>query len=639
MGHYIAGSRIRPNMGRVLIVVVILSSLFAFTTLYRLNTFVASAITPPDSCFNFDSGTITGYYYNENNDSEQAACPKNVDIPSTIGGVPVTTIGTAAFGGKSLTSVSFPSSVVSIQNEAFGGNSLATITFSEGLQSIGYQAFMFNQITSLVLPDSLTTVGEGAFFYSSNLVNLHIGSGLAGLPNGVFQGSGLKELYIPSTVTSFTQSTFQSSYIEKLTIGEANYNGPAILDIPYAAFQGQEISELKLYQNVRLIDEFAFAYNNLDGILSYPDILPEALESIGYAAFQGNEITAVILPNVHTMGDYPFNLNPITSVTIGTSDYTGPALLDVPPMTAPFYGPIASLSLGPIVRSIKDDAFNSHRLTSLDLPNSVQTIGDDAFANNRLTSINIPDSVTSIGSDAFSSNFDSSDPHSITVTIGSGIQTIGDGAFSSNPTLDEVYISGNPVMSDSTFDYSGGICGGTELSKCYIRIYAPHPEFVETYGPGRLVTTLDWNDNLAMRLGYIINPATYQVGYESSTGETLAPSVMSGISPTLADYTFAANQSGDFSLYYLGGDEIPLSPPDFDGYVTPSAYNLTLAGGSNIYTFVYASVNSGSAEPSSEDALGENLANTGINWLGIMALGGLTIFGAILTIKTTRKQL
>jgi len=73
------------------------------------------AITYTDeSCFEFDSGTITSY---------SDTCPKDVVIPKTIDGVTVTSIGEFAFGGSSVTSVIIPNTVTSI------GNALGSITW------------------------------------------------------------------------------------------------------------------------------------------------------------------------------------------------------------------------------------------------------------------------------------------------------------------------------------------------------------------------------------------------------------------------------------------------------------------------------------------------------------------------------
>ena len=74
-------------------------------------------LTASESDFVFSNGTITGYI----------GGGVAVEIPSTIGGVPVTGIGESAFAGFSnLTSVNIPVSVTSIGNKAFLGCSART---------------------------------------------------------------------------------------------------------------------------------------------------------------------------------------------------------------------------------------------------------------------------------------------------------------------------------------------------------------------------------------------------------------------------------------------------------------------------------------------------------------------------------
>jgi len=102
-----------------------------------------NAATPPDSCFAFNAATntITDYYDTEGNAAGAPACTRDVDIPSSIGGVEVTSIGYGAFSVNQLTSVTIPDSVT----------------------SIGDFAFYINQLTSVTIPDSVTSIGESVF--------------------------------------------------------------------------------------------------------------------------------------------------------------------------------------------------------------------------------------------------------------------------------------------------------------------------------------------------------------------------------------------------------------------------------------------------------------------------------------------
>ena len=89
-----------------------------------------------------------------------------VAIPSTIDGLPVTTIGSGAFYGiSSLTGVTIPDSVTGIGNYAFSGcTSLTRVTIGNGVTAL--EEGVFNRCTRLagvIIPNSVTNLGSGAF--------------------------------------------------------------------------------------------------------------------------------------------------------------------------------------------------------------------------------------------------------------------------------------------------------------------------------------------------------------------------------------------------------------------------------------------------------------------------------------------
>ena len=93
-----------------------------------------------------------------------------VTIPSTLGGKPVTSIGSDAFAGCSgLTSVTIGNGVTIIGYEAFRNCSgLTSVTIGDGVTSIGYYAFSgCSGLTSVTIGNGVTSIGFGAF-YSCN---------------------------------------------------------------------------------------------------------------------------------------------------------------------------------------------------------------------------------------------------------------------------------------------------------------------------------------------------------------------------------------------------------------------------------------------------------------------------------------
>ena len=110
-----------------------------------------------DFTFTVSSGdiTITGC-----NSSCYNGAP---DIPSSIGGDPVTSIGDYAFNSITLTSVTIPSSVTSIGDFAFYYDGLTSVTIPSSVTSIGAGSFGQNALTSVTIPSSVTSIGDYAF--------------------------------------------------------------------------------------------------------------------------------------------------------------------------------------------------------------------------------------------------------------------------------------------------------------------------------------------------------------------------------------------------------------------------------------------------------------------------------------------
>jgi len=116
-----------------------------------------------ESCLAFNpiTKTIEGYYDYQGNKSSNPACPKTITIPIKICGVDVEEIAggnqfTGVFASKNITSVSFASGskVKKIGSYAFYGNLLSSISIPSTVTSIGTMAFYQSNVslTSIVNP-------------------------------------------------------------------------------------------------------------------------------------------------------------------------------------------------------------------------------------------------------------------------------------------------------------------------------------------------------------------------------------------------------------------------------------------------------------------------------------------------------
>ena len=139
--------------------------------------------------------TITCYSY---------AGPGDAVIPETINGLPVTSIGGAAFSDNtSLTSVTIPDSVTSIGDCAFGiCIRLTNVTIPDSVTSIGYSAFWAcSGLTTVTIGNSVTSIGDSAFIYCSRLTGVHFRGNAPTLGGelGLGWGEDATVYYLPGT--------------------------------------------------------------------------------------------------------------------------------------------------------------------------------------------------------------------------------------------------------------------------------------------------------------------------------------------------------------------------------------------------------------------------------------------------------
>ena len=309
----------------------------------------------------------------------------------------VTAIGSAAFKGTSLNSITIPEGVTSIWNDAFNEcQSLTSVKMPKTLKYIGVRAFYncsklnnislrntkscgneaFSGCESLTVIDleGMASIGNSAFYGCASLTDINM-KNITSLGYSAFRGcTGLTSLTIPNSVTSIGEGAFWDCSgltsvtfnAEKCTHMGSGYN---------PVFNGcRNLTTLTIGDKVMVIPNYAFC--DCSGLTSVT--IPNSVTSIGNEAF--------------------WDCSGLTSLTIGNSvaSIDNSAFFDCSKLT--------SLTIPNSVTSIGNSAFGGcSGLTSLTIGNSVTSIGGYAFSGcSGLTSVTIPNSVTSIGGYAFS---------------------------------------------------------------------------------------------------------------------------------------------------------------------------------------------------------------------------------------------
>jgi len=197
------------KFGRKLVVVLLaLALVFAATGCGKKDVAEngVSLVEEPASSFEYEQmmgGVKITEYIGENTD---------VVIPAKIEGKQVVEIGHGAFYGcGSLTSITIPNGVTSIDSSAFFScRSLTSITIPNGVTSIGNSAFYScTSLTSIIIPNGVTSIGPGAFSGCESLTSVTIPNSVTDIGNRAFDGcKSLTSITIPNSVTDIGNFTF-----------------------------------------------------------------------------------------------------------------------------------------------------------------------------------------------------------------------------------------------------------------------------------------------------------------------------------------------------------------------------------------------------------------------------------------------
>lgn len=114
---------------------------------------------------------------------------RNVVIPETINGAPVTTIASEAFVFAKIATLTFPATLVTIEDKACWCAEMTSLVILANVQRIGKQAFSFcPNLVSVTLPNSSTLrIDDFAFYKCPLLETAPVPAAVKQLGYGVFQ--------------------------------------------------------------------------------------------------------------------------------------------------------------------------------------------------------------------------------------------------------------------------------------------------------------------------------------------------------------------------------------------------------------------------------------------------------------------
>lgn len=400
--------------------------------------------------------------------------PKDVVIPSSIAGLPVTKIGEFAFANKQITSVVIPESIEIIGTYAFTYNKLEIISIPESVIHIEPLAFYVNPITNFdihednkyyvsidgvlfnkgetvliafpiadereayIIPDTIITIERYAFS-NALLSSITIPDGVTMIGEYAFSDNLLTSFIIPTGITTINEGTFKGNLLVNIVLPEG------VIEIKKLAFYNNNLTSITFPDGIIAIGEGAFRYNEITSV-----IIPDNITTIRKTVFANNLITDIFIPDgVTTIEESAFYDNLLTSVIIPDS------VLSIG-YAAFWKNSLTSLKLSASLLLIEDYAFADNHLQGLFVPMGVIIIGAGAFSNNNLMTINIPDSVRVIEAGAFMGN------NLTSLLLPNSVTTIEEWAFADND-IDIILISKNMIIIGESAFYGNPINAVTIL--------------------------------------------------------------------------------------------------------------------------------------------------------------------------------
>ena len=283
-------------------------------------------------------------------------------------------------------SLFIPGSVEQIENRAlYQLKNLTQVIIQEGVTSIGSWAFAGTALTSITIPNSVTEIGEHAFSDCKGLISVSLPESITAIEQGTFYGCvNLTSITLPNGLVRIGSLNLDFGTFERCESLISITIPDGVEVIGDCAFgMCSNLTSVTIPDSVTQIGSYAFRKcAKLDSV-----VIPDNVTSIGNMAFANcTSLTSVVIPgSVTRIADGAFSAIEI----VNGNDSIGSNL--------------TSVIIEDGVTSIGDGAFaGCDHLEEIVIPNTVTSIGASAFRGcSSLTLLTIPDSVVKIENRAF----------------------------------------------------------------------------------------------------------------------------------------------------------------------------------------------------------------------------------------------
>jgi len=418
--------------------------------------------TTSDFEFDAETGTITKY----NGSATELV------IPSEIEGVAVTAIGEDSFSCcDSLTSITIPESVISIESNAFSEcDSLTNIVIPDSVTSTGLGLFNgCDNLKSVKFSDSMTKIEDLTFMNCVSLTDVVFPENLTSIEFLAFSGcESLTSITIPNSVTSLATSAFSGcSNLTEINIPDS------ITSIGSFAFGScSGLKSVKIGKGITKI--FNYTFSDCESLTSVT--IPETVTEIGEVAFEGCE-NLTISGYAGSVAETYANENGFEFIALDLDAEIveeGQCGENVT-YTIDSNGVLTVSGTGDMYSDRKSTFSDNKNITAVIISDGVTSVGSGAFEEcSNLETVSIPDSVTVIEAGAFYKY-----PKLRNVTIPEKITDINLSAFEGTG-LTEITIPANTLLGFNSIGFTIDDDGNTIKNVSFI-IKGYNGSYAETY--------------------------------------------------------------------------------------------------------------------------------------------------------------